>query len=55
MKEIVKSVENSYENLVIREVVKEAFYKINSIREEYKISCAGFGMKKSLVKTWMRN
>ena len=55
MKEITRNVENAYENLVIREVVKEAFYKMNSIREEYKISCGGFGMKKSLAKAWMRN
>lgn len=27
--------ESGYEKLVIREVVKEAFYKMNSIREEY--------------------
>jgi leucyl-tRNA synthetase len=52
---IIHNTENGYENLVIREVVKEAFYRMNSIREEYKISCSGFGMKKSLVKKWIRN
>lgn len=39
MSQVVQSCEFGYENLVIREVVKEAFYKMNSIREEYKISC----------------
>jgi leucyl-tRNA synthetase len=40
--------------LIIREVVKEAFYRMNSIREEYRFSCAGFGMKKSLAKIWIK-
>ncbi len=46
MNSIVKNAEFGYENLVIRDVIKEAFYRMNSIREEYKISCSGFGMKK---------
>lgn len=36
---IVLSCHQGYENLVIRQVVKEAFYAMTSIREEYKISC----------------
>lgn len=44
-----------YEKLVIRDVVKEAFYKMNSIREEYRFSCAGFGMKKSLAEFWIKS
>lgn len=54
IKEIIGLTESGYEKLVIREVVKEAFYKMNSIREEYWYSCAGFGMKKSLAIFWIR-
>ncbi len=46
--------EIGYEKLIIRDVVKEAFYKMNSIREEYRFSCAGFGMKKSLALFWIK-
>lgn len=55
LNDVVKACEFGYENLVIREVVKEAFYKMTSIREEYKISCQGLGMRQDLVKKWIHH
>lgn len=39
----------------MREVVKEVFYNMNSIRDEYVIKCGNAGMKKSLIRFWMES
>jgi leucyl-tRNA synthetase len=54
LKRVIKNTEKSYENLVIRDVVKDAFFKMNTIREEYRLSCGGQGMRRDLVKLYIR-
>lgn len=54
LKWIIQNTEKSYENLVIREVVKEAFFKMTTIREDYWLSCAGAGMRRDLAALYLR-
>ena len=49
LKRVIKNTEKAYEGMVIRDVIKEAFYKMTTIREEYRLSCGGQGMRRDLV------
>lgn len=39
----------------MREVIKEVFYNMNRIRDEYVIKCGNSGMKKNLIRLWMES
>lgn len=47
-KVVVDSFKN-YESMVLREVVKQVFFTLHDLREEYFINCAAAGMKRELV------
>jgi len=38
-----------YESLVLREVVKQVFFTLHDLREEYSLNCGPAGMKRDLV------
>lgn len=39
----------------MRTVVINGFFKMLTIKEEYKLSCGNLGLKKDLVKLWMHS
>ena len=55
IKQIVYKADQNYSKLVMREVIKEVFYNMNSIRDEYDIKCGNVGMKKNLIRLWMES
>lgn len=53
IKNIVVKADAFYDGLVIREVLKEVFYNMNSVREDYRVKCGNLGMKKDLILRWI--
>lgn len=42
-----------YDGLVLREVIKEVFFNMLSIRESYQWRCGNFGMRRDLALKWV--
>lgn len=55
IKDIVRSCDEYYSKLLMRQVVIQGFFKMLGIKEEYRISCGNLGEKQSLVKFWMHS
>jgi leucyl-tRNA synthetase len=53
IKEITYLADQFYDGMVMRDVLKEVFYNMSSIREDYKSYCGNLGMRRDLVLKWI--
>lgn len=49
IKLVVKAVDESYDKMCFRDVMKQAFFNMSHIRDEYKLHCGNKGPRKDLV------
>lgn len=49
VKIIASNAESAYEKMLFRDVVKEAFYNMGHVRDEYKYMCGNHGPRKDLI------
>ena len=50
VKDIVLKTDTSYDSMVIKDVIKEIFFNMSHVKEDYKNSCGDSGMKRDLVR-----
>ena len=53
IKQIALLAEENFEKMVFREIVKEVFFNMQHIREEYKFNCGNAGYNKRLIKLYL--
>ena len=53
IKRVTIATEKAFESMVFRDVIKEAFFNMQHIREEYKFNCGNAGFNKKLVKFYV--
>ena len=50
---IVLAVESGYENMAFREIMKEAFFGMIHIKDEYRLNCGNKGFRQDLIKLFV--
>lgn len=50
VKNIIIQADTAYNSLVMKDVIKEIFFNMNHVKENYKANCGDTGMNKGLVK-----
>lgn len=55
IKNVANICDDAYNKLLMRTVIINGFFKMLSIKEEYKSSCGKEGMSKKLAKFWLEN
>ena len=51
--EVLLYADKAYEGMVMREVIKQIFFNLNHIKEDYKLNCGNLGMNKTLTKLFV--
>lgn len=50
VKEVLLHADKAYDGMILREVIKQIFFNLNHIKEDYKLNCGNLGMNKRLTK-----
>ena len=50
IREVVLYADKAYEGMVMRDVIKQIFFNLSHIKEDYKLNCGNLGMNKRLTK-----
>lgn len=53
LKEVLVFADKAYDGMIMRDVIKQIFFNLNHIKEDYKLNCGNVGMHKRLVKTFI--
>ncbi len=53
IKQIAINAEENFEKMVYREIVKDVFFNLQHVREEYKFHCGNAGYSKKLIKFYL--
>jgi len=51
--EVLLHADKAYEGMVMREVIKQIFFNLNHIKEDYKLNCGSLGLNKQLTKNFI--
>lgn len=50
----IQNADQKYEGLVMRDVIVELFSNLISLKDDYKLDCANFGMHSNLIKNYIK-